>query len=874
MVMPELTRNRRAWGGLVTVAVILSMLIAMAVTLLGSGAANHAIASFDASSWLWSNSKGEIARVNGVTGRVDTRYKVADGQGHTMQVTQNDQYVVLRDLATGRISVLDLAGLKLGSSTQTTPGLGITVALHEDTAFLIDSTQGLVRQMNPATLTPVGKAMSFPPGIAGGGFDHQGRLWLLVPSEGTAVAIEPARLANPSPGGGIGGGSGGREPTVFKTVTVADPGHDLTLSMLDAGVAILDKTTAKLMTVRGDTERAVTLALSGLGAMPARTVGGDIPVTVVDDRHVYIVTGDKVAQFTVPSESPRLQPCVAWSGRFYCADDATGTVYVLDGGGQALDPIKVANPGGPLELEVREKRLFINAPSGSTARVVDSRNRVKVVDKYANNVLGGDPPPPPPAPPPPPPSPKPVVGPPGAPSKATATAGNAQVTVAWGAATPNGAPITKYVVEGDVTPHEFGASQRSAVIPGLTNGKEYRFSVHAVNAKGPGPKRAANPVIPTSEVPDPPLSVTAKESPDGSVTVTWPAANGQGHAVPRYEVTPFVAGAPESAIAIDATTLVLKPGSLKYGTQVAFKVVSINDKGAASVPSPLSNTVVPFTKPSPVKGLTAKTVPNKRGTITLAWTPPEANGRPITKYEVTANGKVQDVTGGTAVTLAGFGDGETVGVKVVAVNEAGASAPPAEGSARTVAAPTLTLNPATGATNTVNISFVTNDGGGTPSTCSVAIAGPYVNENRVDPVPCSSSNIGGVYPSNTYSYTVSITNAAGMQVSANGTVSTGALEGVVICENLSLCGHNSPGKGIWVYSTATQQGTAVGEVTSPERYDALCQKTTGTSINATKSIGGTGRNSPIWVKIKYKGENYIPYAWFTIDLGALPTCKP
>jgi hypothetical protein len=864
MVMPELTRNRRTWGGLVTVAVILSMLTAMAVTLLGSGAANHAIASFDASSWLWSNSKGEIARVNGVTGRVDTRYKVSDGQGHTMQVTQNDRYVVLRDLSTGRISVLDLAGLKIGSSTQTTAGLGITVALHDDTAFLIDSTQGLVRQMNPATLTPVGQAMSFPPGIVGGGFDDKGRLWLLVPSEGTAVAITPARLTSAGPNGGVGGGTGGGQPAVLKTVAVADPGHDLTLSILDTGVAVLDKTTAKLVTVRGDAERTVTLTLSGLGALPNRTVGSDIPVTVVDDRHVYIVTGDKVAQFTVPSESPRLQPCVAWSGRFYCADDATGTVYVLDAGGQALDPIKIANPGGPLELEVREKHLFINAPSASTARVVDSRHRVKIVDKYANNVLGGDPPPPPPAPPPPP---KPAVGPPGAPTKATATAGNAQVTVAWGAAAPNGAAITKYVIEGDAAPHEFGASQRSAVITGLTNGKEYRFSVYAVNAKGPGPKRAANPVIPTSDVPDPPLSVTAKESPDGSVTVTWPAANGQGHAVPRYEVTPFVAGAPDSAVAIDATTLTLKPGSLKYGTQVAFKVVSINDKGAASVPSPLSNTVVPFTIPGPIKGLKASTVSNKRGTITLAWTPPEDNGRPIVKYQVTANGKAQDVTGGSAVTLAGFGDGADVAVKVVAVNEAGASAP-AEASARTVAAPTLTLSAATGATNTVNISFVANDGGGTPATCSVAIAGAYVVAGRVDAVPCGSSNIGSVYPGNAYSFTVTITNAAGMTASASGTVSTPALFATVICNDLSKCG-KSKNQGIYVYTTPSQNGKAVNDVTSPESYEAICKVDTGTSINAEPWGGHT---STWWVKIKFNGENYIPYAWVNVNMGALHTC--
>src|SRR5262249_4727751 len=158
--------------------------------------------------------------------------------------------------------------------------------------------------------------------------------------------------------------------------------------------------------------------------------------------------------------------------------EATGTVYVLDEAAHLTSTVKVPDTGGgPLDLEVREDHLFVNAPTTSKAEVVDDQGRVKLVDKYANNILGGDPPPPVPPPPPP----RPPLGPPGAPANVRAAAGNAQAKVSWSPAPANGAPITKYVVEGDgKPPHEVGADQRSLDVTGLTNGQQYTFTVYAV----------------------------------------------------------------------------------------------------------------------------------------------------------------------------------------------------------------------------------------------------------------------------------------------------------------------------------------------------------------------------------------------------------
>jgi len=857
------TRN-----SIVTIGTVLGIVAAMGLTLFGLGAADHAVASFDASSWLWSSTRSELARVNGATGRVDTRYKIPDATGHSMQVNQTDRYLVLRDQNTGLISAVDLSSLKIAATSPTTAGLGITVALHEDAVFVIDSVQGAVRQLDPLTLAPVGDLVRFPPGITGGTFDGNGLLWLAVPTEGTVVAVRPAATGRTprSPPGGQGG-TADLTPREARTVPVAEPNHELVVSALDDGVAVLDKTTNALTTLRGQKTRTVVLDLDGPGTMPSRTAGPDVPVTIVDDRHVYVVNGDRVHDFTVPGAGARLRPCVAWAGRLYCADEATGRVYALSQTGQLLDTLAVRGANGPLELDVREHHLFINAPNSQRATVVDEKHRVRVVDKYANNVLGGDPPPPaPPAPPP-----KPTVGKPSAPRSVTASAGNASARVSWGPAAPNGSAIIRYVVEGAGKTVTVSAKQRALEVTGLVNGQSYRFSVHAVNGKGAGPKRMSNPVVPTSDVPNPPPSVTAKENPNGTVTVSWPPANGLGRKIARYTVTAIGAGRTEEIGTATRPTLTTQAGALDYGTQYAFTVVSVNDKGGTSKPSPTSNTVVPYAKPGAVAGLAAATVPNQRGAIRATWQPATDNGRPILRYVVSVAGRPDQSLTATAATLTGFADGQTVAVTVKAVNAAG-DGPPATASARTIAPPTLTVTATSAATNSITVRLSVNDNGG-PTTCQIS-----VNGSAPANIGCTGGTVGGVWPGNSYPFTVTARNAAGAAPPVGGSVATPALFGTVLCNDPGECGLNSPGGGIWVYSAPTQNpppGRAVGDTSSPSRHQATCWTTDSDGLTIEARPWG-GKRDNRWIRIKFQGDNYIPFAWLRLDggdnIGQLPRC--
>jgi hypothetical protein len=668
-----------------------------------------------------------------------------------------------------------------------------------------------------------------------------------------------------------------------QTLPVAPPNHELAISTLDDGVAVLNRTTNVLTTVHGDQQTPVELPLTGPGYLPARIEGGVIPVTVPSDRHVYTVSGDGIQDFAVPGTGDGLTPAVAWQGRIYCADPTAGVVHVFGGDGRPTPSIEVNGARGPLDLEVRENYLFINAPDSSTARVVDGQHHVRVVDKYADDVLGGDPPatPPPTTPPSAPPKQKskpkprkPVVAKPSAPRNVTAAAGNAEARVSWRPANPNGAAVTRYVVRGAGQTFQVGANQRSLSVSGLTNGETYEFTVHAVNVKGAGPSRTSNPVRPTSEVPDPPGQVTADARPDGSVHVGWAAANGQGLKIKRYAVTAISDGGGTPIGDSDGTDLTIKTGELQYGHQYAFTVVSINQRGAGSKASPPSETVVPFTAPGRPESVDASTVDDKAGTIKVTWRPAPDNGRPITRYVVHAGDRSTTVSDGDQATLTGFGNGQNVAVQVRGVNEAG-EGEAGTANAATVAEPTLRITGASATDDSVTISFTVDAGGG-KATCSITRNGGGTTNGG-----CTSIKVPNLDPGTNYTFNVKARNAAGEHTVARAQ-ETDPIYGIATCINgergdtADYCDRDRPNErnGNEIFEVTRQDNSRqAGWVPNGTRLRTYC-RASGEDVDSY--IYNHQKQSKWWVRVDHNGRNYIPWAWLNLqggdDIGRLPGC--
>jgi len=91
---------------------------------------------------------------------------------------------------------------------------------------------------------------------------------------------------------------------------------------------------------------------------------------------------------------------------------------------------------------------------------------------------------------------------PGAPTGATATAGNAQATVSFTPPASNGgATITSYTVTSLIGGFTATGSSSPITVTGLTNGTAYSFTVTATNSVGPGPASGASNSV-TPAVPD------------------------------------------------------------------------------------------------------------------------------------------------------------------------------------------------------------------------------------------------------------------------------------------------------------------------------------------------------------------------------------
>ena len=709
MTTPHVDARRlNVKGLLIAVGLPVVLVGALVATLLGTGAFSRDSDLEDSSMWLWTTPAGEIARVNGLTAATDVRFELTDAAGNAVQIEQTDSHLLLREIATGKVSAIDLSTLELTGEAETAPGEGVRLALSDDGAFIIDQTQGLVNQVDPSTLTAIGDPLQFPAGLTGGAFDSVGKLWVGVPREGTIVQIEPKE-------------SGAK---TIATEVVAEPRQELALTVLGDGVAVLNSTAKKMTTLRSDGRKSVTdVELAGPAETADTSPGTIASVTVTDPPSIVTVDDEQSKSFAIAAApSNLLGASVEFHQRIYVPDGASGLVWVYDLDGNELDRIEIDAGGGPVELYHTGDTLFANAVNTNAAVVVSSDGNARSAEKDRDDILGGNAPP------------EeetggdegdeegddesaPEVGPPGAVTNLGGTVGDGLINLSWDAAPNNGSALTKYVVEGAGQTWEIAPDQRVLEIGDLENGTPYTFTVTAHNAEGEGDTATSPSIVPSAEVPDPVGAVEATANNDGTVTVTWEEANGQGNDVSGYQVEAIASGMQSVVGQSDGTTFIVPEGALDYGTQYAFQVTTLAG-AAASAPSAPSNSVTPFNVPEPPTNLLAQSSTTAAGTIDVSWAQPSNNGRDITKYIVRAGTQTQEVAGNTTTaSLSGFGNNEQVAVSVTAVNEAGESAP-AETTSNTMSAPSVQISGSSATANSITINMTYDDGGG-DATCTL-----------------------------------------------------------------------------------------------------------------------------------------------------------
>lgn len=259
--------------------------------------------------------------------------------------------------------------------------------------------------------------------------------------------------------------------------------------------------------------------------------------------------------------------------------------------------------------------------------------------------------------------------------KPLAVFGDRSATVSWAATNNNGDAITKYVVTASPDGAKCETVTTSCVVPGLTNGTPYTFTVTATNTVG------------TSPASDPADSVTPGAAPlatafttvvagDKKVTLTWTAANANGRALTGYVVTSNVPGVGCST-APEVVTCEIS--GLTNGTKYTFAVAGTNSLGTGEA-SPATAETVPFGKPTAVT--TARiTGVLKAKYLVIGVRGATSNGSPITEYRVKwAYGASKKFTAWKTIkangvfNLLGWPKASTVKFQVLSVNAGGVAA--------------------------------------------------------------------------------------------------------------------------------------------------------------------------------------------------------
>ena len=259
---------------------------------------------------------------------------------------------------------------------------------------------------------------------------------------------------------------------------------------------------------------------------------------------------------------------------------------------------------------------------------------------------------------------------PGKPGNLVASSGNRLADLSWPTVDNGGSPITGYTVTE--TEAGLGAvtctmeSATSCSVSGLTNGVEYTFTIHAINAVGPGTESdSSNQVIP-SPVPTPPgkpTSVIATAGP-GMALVSWTAGPTNSSPINGYLVT----SAPDGKTCATTGATSCTVSGLTNGQAYTFTVTATNGAGPGRASNP-SNAVTPAGVPDKPTGVTGTA---GLGTAFVSWNAPAANGSPISGYTVTSSpGGLTCQSGGLSCTISGLSSGVTYTFTVHATNGVG-----------------------------------------------------------------------------------------------------------------------------------------------------------------------------------------------------------
>lgn len=243
-----------------------------------------------------------------------------------------------------------------------------------------------------------------------------------------------------------------------------------------------------------------------------------------------------------------------------------------------------------------------------------------------------------------------VIGRPGRPPAPSVVRESKAITLSWGVPSPNGSPITRYLIRANGPGGGVRESTANSFrFDGLTNGAEYTFEIAAVNsaveealktgALSEAEYSAPSPVIVPNQKPNTPAAPAAKYDPTGgSIDVTWSDPGGDGTAIESYtlEISPPPSSGGQQKITATGNTMTTRVTGLTNGVPYTFRVKAFNTiQGDVKGESEWSATSAPETPAKPPDApLQPQPNPPGDGYIEVTWQPPANNGDAVSAYVV------------------------------------------------------------------------------------------------------------------------------------------------------------------------------------------------------------------------------------------------
>ena len=211
-----------------------------------------------------------------------------------------------------------------------------------------------------------------------------------------------------------------------------------------------------------------------------------------------------------------------------------------------------------------------------------------------------------------------------------------QARVSWLPPTYDGGSA----VSGYTVTHSGGSSGTTrctaspCTITGLTNGKDYTFTIVAENGVGQSPPSAPSNTVRPDTLPRAVTGVRMVTRGDGSLTIAWDAPQNEGSALRKYVVRLSSSTGQSRAVDVAASSRQATVGGLDNEAEQSVQVQAWNELGAGPFgPSvTMQSAGTPPALPAPSIAASGPGPAVDSATLSISWEQGRPNGPPITGY--------------------------------------------------------------------------------------------------------------------------------------------------------------------------------------------------------------------------------------------------